>query len=222
MPTSVKPAARTSSQRASAAPGAAAQPGPAAPRPPESGPDLQALAKTLTDLARQMLAAIAQNPADKPRLIELATAAQASLKRGDAKQTAAFIQALRAALAKPGAAAGGAAPGPRPQAPAPSPAITKARQVWVATRQKVESDIGNLHDTFTAAFKGHGRHGDLTKAFRDRVDGVLGTLDEALAHKLDAVNAATDPGERAQLVQEAHALIAGYTGSPDDLFKIVR
>ncbi|MBV9757510.1 MAG: hypothetical protein JO047_10685 [Alphaproteobacteria bacterium] len=81
----------------------------------------------------------------------------------------------------------------------------------MATRQKVDSDIGNLHNAFTAAFKGHGRHGDLTKAFRDRVDSVLGTLDEALAHKLEAVNAAADPGDRTKLVQEAHVLIASYT-----------
>ncbi|MBV9756747.1 MAG: hypothetical protein JO047_06810, partial [Alphaproteobacteria bacterium] len=169
------------SAQGSAAPGQAAQPSPppaaaqpqaaqpaAAPRQPEPGPDLQALTKSLTDLVRQMLAVIAQNPGEKSNLAGLAAAAQAALKGGDAKQTQAGIEALRAALARAGGPGGTAAPGARPQAPAASPAIAKARQVWVATRQKVDSDIGNLHNAFTAAFKGHGRHGDLTKAFRDR------------------------------------------------------
>ncbi len=95
--------------------------------------------------------------------------------------------------------------------PTPSPAIAKARQAWMATRQKVDTDIGKLHGAFSTAFKGHGKHGDLTKAFRARVDSVLGTLDEALAEKLDAVNSATDPDARGKLVQEAHALIDGYS-----------
>ena len=202
--------AQPSPEPAAAAPSGPAQAGtsPAAPGQPKSGPDLQALTKTLTDLVRQMLAAIAQNPSAKSQLTELAGAAQASLKRGDAQQTQAGIEALRNALAKAGSTAPGSAPGP--QAPTPSPAIAKARQAWVATRQKVDADISNLHDAFTAAFKDHGRQGDLTKAFRDRVDSVLETLDEALAHKLDAVNGATDAGERAKLVQEAHTLIDGY------------
>jgi hypothetical protein len=43
----------------------------------------------------------------------------------------------------------------------------------------------------------HARQGDLSKAFRTRVDSVLDTLDESFAHKLDAVNIATDPTARA-------------------------
>ncbi len=124
------------------------------------------------------------------------------------------IETAAADISKTGLDAGKAAiaagsPGSAPAAP--SPAIAKARQAWVATRQKVDTDIGKLHDALSTAFKGHGKHGDLTKAFRDRVDGVLGTLDESLAGKLDAVNSATDQGERAKLVQEAQALIDGYS-----------
>jgi hypothetical protein len=51
----------------------------------------------------------------------------------------------------------------------------------------------------------------VTKAFRTRVDTVLSTLDEGLAHRLDAVNSATDSGLRGKLVQEAHALIGQYS-----------
>jgi hypothetical protein len=100
---------------------------------------------------------------------------------------------------------------PQAQSPSPSPALTKARLVWVATRQRVDSQLGELHAAFSSAFKAHARQADLTKAFRTRVDSVLDTIDESLAHKLDALNGAADPAERAKLVQEAHSLIDGYS-----------
>jgi len=213
----------TSAPAADAPATEAAAPPPPPPPPPSPAPeqprgetehgagaDLQALTRTLTDAVREMIAAVTQNPAEKPNLMGLAAAAQTSLKRGDAQGTQAGIKALRDGVARAKAAPPGGNGATR-QPPAPSPAIAKARQAWVATRQKVDTDIGNLHTAFSSAFKGHGRHGDITKAFRTRVDTVLGKLDEALAHKLDAVNQATDHGARAKLVEEAHALIADYT-----------
>jgi hypothetical protein len=87
----------------------------------------------------------------------------------------------------------------------------KARAVWVATRQKVERDLGTLHGAFASAFKGHAAEGKLIQAFRARVDTVLDTLGEELAHTLDAVNGAADPAQRQKLVEQAHAHIAQYT-----------
>src|SRR5271166_708756 len=113
------------------APASTTEPQPAdqvAERQAEPGPDLQRLAKTLTDLVRQMIAAIAQNPDAKFKLMELATAAQTSLKRGDPQRTMAGIEALRDAVAKASSGAGAAGPAARPQAPTSSPAIAKARQ----------------------------------------------------------------------------------------------
>ncbi len=179
----------------------------AAPAP--AAPDMGALTRQLTDLVKQMIPALAADPSRAAALKGLAVSAQTSLKAGDAGGAQSSIAALQGALGQ-GGATNGAVPAP-PPAPTPSPAIVKARQVWVATRQKVETDLDKLHGSFASAFKGHGRQADLTKAFRTRVDGVLGKLDEALAHKLDAVNNAANPTERAKLVQEAHTLIDGYS-----------
>jgi hypothetical protein len=93
---------------------------------------------------------------------------------------------------------------------APSPQIAKARMAWVATRQKVEGDLGKLHSAFGDAFKGHAQEDQINKAFRERVETVLNTLDGQLADTLDSVNNAKDANERAQLVQQAQALLQKY------------
>jgi hypothetical protein len=204
------------------APPATAQPAPpaAAPPPPAAGPaagpDAGALTKQLTDLVKRMIPTIAADPGRADGLKSLAVKAQSAIKSADLAGAADAVAALRSMLdgaAPPGTASASQQPaeGSRPAPPpAPSPTIAKARLAWVATRQKVEGDLGNLHGSFAKAFKGHGMERDLTKAFRARVDTVLGTLDETLAHKLDAVNSATDPAQRAKLVQEAHATIQTY------------
>jgi hypothetical protein len=107
-----------------------------------------------------------------------------------------------------------AAPAPNgsapPDASATAATIAKARTAWTATRQKVQGDLGKLHDQFGSAFKGHEQEDQITKAFRDRVGTVLDALDEGLADALDSVNKAKDPGERAQLVQQARTLLQKY------------
>ncbi|HME22297.1 MAG TPA: hypothetical protein VKI44_13310 [Acetobacteraceae bacterium] len=207
------PPAGPAPQATAAAPPPPAAPsgGPASPAPAPGQPgaaDVGALMKELTVLVRQIVALASTNPQAAAEHKELASKAQSSLKSGDAAGGRKHIDELRNRLH--GAATKPAAPQAPSQPHAPSPAIAKARLAWVATRQKVDGDLGKLHGAFSNAFKGHGRHGDVTKAFRTRVDTVLGTLDEGLAHKLDTLNNAKDPAEHAKLVQEAHGLIDGY------------
>jgi alpha-D-ribose 1-methylphosphonate 5-triphosphate synthase subunit PhnL len=86
----------------------------------------------------------------------------------------------------------------------------KSRAAWIATRAKVESDIAKLHGALSSAYQGHGAAEDLEKNFQTRVEAMLTVLDHGLAEKLDEVNKATDPGQRAQLVQQARAIMQGY------------
>jgi hypothetical protein len=199
-------------------------------------PDAASLTKELTALVKQMISVIAANPTMKTALAELATDAQASLKRGDLQQAAAGIEILRQAVsggADPSAATpngqssaaptsqstpnGSAEPAPNadddelgPEASAAAPAVTKARTAWVATRQKVEGDLGKLHAAFGGAFKGHDQEEQISKAFRERVESVLNTLDEELAQVLDSVNRARSRRERAEMVERAHAILARH------------
>ena len=96
-------------------------------------------------------------------------------------------------------------------APASSPAIAQGphrlgRDAW----KKVEGDLGKLHSAFANAFKGHEQEEQIGKAFQARVETVLNTLDEGLAHTLDAVNNAKDPSQRTQLVQQAQQMLQKY------------
>jgi hypothetical protein len=195
---------------------------PAAGNQQAAGPDAASLTADLTALVKKMVAVIATDPTKKSALAELATDAQASLKRGDLQRAAAGIDVLREALGSAGDTGGQPAPNgasraaPAPNAAAPPDAsaaaatIAKARAAWTATRSKVEGDLGKLHDQFGTAFKGHEQEDQITKAFRERVGTVLETIDEGLADMLDSVNKAKDPGERAQLVQKAQTLLQKY------------
>ena len=98
-----------------AAPATAAEPSPAAAAPPNAA----ALGKDLTDLVKRMLAVIAKDPTQKAALAELATDAQASLKRGDLDQASAGIDILREAV-KDGEAASAGRGGGAPQAGMPN------------------------------------------------------------------------------------------------------
>ena len=66
--------------------------------PASGAPDAAGLTKDLTGLVKQMLGVIKQDPTAKTALAELATDAQASLKRGDLEQAAAGIEILREAI----------------------------------------------------------------------------------------------------------------------------
>lgn len=96
--------------------------------------------------------------------------------------------------------------------PGADPTFGKARMAWIATRKKVETDIGKLHAAMAEAYKGHGIAADITAVFRTKVDPVMDNLDESLAHKLDEVTSNTDADTHAKLVQEARQIIERYRG----------
>lgn len=223
-------------------------PAPAAAPDAPATPDVATLTKTLTALVKRMLAVIAKDPSQKAALPELATDAQASLKRGDLSQAEAAIAVLGQALDgvdstaadASGSAAADDASAPAPdqsaappdQTATPAPAATtastdqpaasaapgngaaatytKSRMVWMATRQKMDGDIGKLHDAFMTVFKDHSQADALNKAFGDRISAVMEQFDEALAHKLDEIAANTDPAQHAKLVQEAQVQVQRY------------
>jgi hypothetical protein len=66
--------------------------------PANGQPDAATLTNTLTALVKRMMSVIANDPSQKAGLAELATDAQASLKRGDLAQAAAGIDVLRQAI----------------------------------------------------------------------------------------------------------------------------
>jgi hypothetical protein len=187
-----------------------------------SAPDTTSLTATLTTLVKQALPLIAADPSQADALKSLMTQAQAALKSGDLDTANGHVVSLQGLLN-----GGSGAPGSVPAGTAPNgdsmsnataasaPAIAKARMAWVATRQRVEGDLGKLHGAFTSALKGHSMEQELTRTFRNRVDTVLDKLGAQLSDKLDAINQATDPTQRAKLVQDAHALIAGYQAHVD-------
>jgi hypothetical protein len=116
------------------------------------------------------------------------------------------------AKARPAATAATATSGPTtaPTAGKNVATFAKARTAWIATRKKIEGDLGQLHGAFNSAFKGHPMGSDLGVAFKARADKVLDALDEALAHKLDEVTRNNDAAQHAKLVQEAQQIIQRY------------
>jgi hypothetical protein len=187
------------------APAAAAEPHPAAPpAAPPAAADPGALPRMLTDLVKRLAQADASR---QTGLKGLALEAQARLKAGDPAGASAAIEQLRAALDEigPASPATGGAP-----APAAAAAYAKARVAWLATRQKLETDIGKLQTVFASAFKDHAMSADLSAAFQSRVEKVLVQLDSELAHKLDAVAKAADPAQHAKLVGEARQIMQRY------------
>lgn len=123
-------------------------------------------------------------------------------------------QVLGVNLAKPAAAQSGSASGARTQTPAVPPAklatFTKSRMAWLATRKKVETDMDKLQSQVLMSFQGHSRIDDLEQAFRTRVETVLTSLDEQLAHALDDACKAEDPATHTTHVQTAKELIKRY------------
>jgi hypothetical protein len=95
-------------------------------------------------------------------------------------------------------------------AQARAPAIQKAQTAWNATLQKVEGDLGKLHNAFGGAFKGHDQEEEIGKAFRTRVDGVMQQFDKELHEVLESVNRARGRREREEMVKRAHEILARH------------
>lgn len=193
----------------------------AQPQAPGTGPNAADLTQRLTDLAKEMVQVVAADPSRLNELRSLATQAQNSLKSGDLQSASASADALEEALSSGGAAPAAPAP-PAPPAPAAGAApaapggpaaagtLAKSSLAWVATRKKIESDLGKLKGEIMAACKGQDIEAALEAGFRDKVEPVLAKLDASLSQKLDEVNKATDAGERTKLVAEAKQIMQRY------------
>jgi hypothetical protein len=199
-----------------AAPSATVTAEPAAPATPaaETASDASAVTKRLTDLVKRMMAVLGSNPAGSDAMKTAAVAAQAALKSGDLATAAASADTLERLLdaASSSASAGPTAAGGSNAAKngPGSPVFGKARATWTATRQKVESEIGKLHDELQATYKGQPVVADLEKAFRSKVEPMMAQFDATLSDKLDEVSKTTDPGTHAKLVAEAKQIITKY------------
>lgn len=195
----------------------------------QDGPSAADLLSDLHALVKRMLGVIRQDPSQKAALAELATDAQASLKGGDLKQTAAAIDVLRTALDSVGPAApAGAAPSSNgPAKPADSAApqahhgkphdgkaavqrYRKSRAVWLKTREKVDTDIRALHAKVMQVDHGGAFGDDLESQFLSVVDPILNTLDTSLAGILEDAEQATTAEATDRLLGAARARIEAY------------
>jgi hypothetical protein len=181
----------------------------AAPQQAPAGPDAGELGRTLAQLIGRVQK-VDQNA--RAPIAKLATDAGASIKSGDLQVAAGLIEQLRQALdnAAP-AAAGSAAPANGQADPRQASATyAKSRTAWIATRAKVESEVGKLSDALKAAYEEDGLADQVTAQFKQRMAPLLATFDDTLANTLDAVNNETDAQKRAVLVADARTQIARY------------
>lgn len=192
----------------------------------QDAPDAKALTRDLAQSIKRMMVVIGTNPSLKAGLVEMATDAQASLKRGDLQQAAAGIAVIKQALDSADEpnrddAKSGGDDGATSQAqavPAGTPAHGKAavqryrksRQVWVATRKKVDADLEKLSGAI-GSFDHGGRFGnDIAATFLKTIDPVLSTLDDSLAGLLEQAENAEDQEEADQALEQARTTIGLY------------
>jgi len=175
--------------------------------PPAQQEDPAALTKELTDLIKQVVAAIGADPSRGATLKGLAAGATTDLKSGDLAGARSGIDALRAALAQASAAA---APANGAGGPPNAPALGKAKQAWTAARKKVESELGKLHAEMTDHYKDSAFATQLDQVFSSKIEPILIGLDETLSEKLDAVLNNTDPSQHNKLVADARQTISQY------------
>lgn len=175
------------------------------------------LKAALMGLVQRMMVAIGKDPSQKAGLVELATDAQVSLKRGDLEQAAAAIDLLRQSLE----AVGG--PHRQPSGEADDTDATpvaggkaavqryrKSRQVWLATRAKVDADIQKLSRIVLSMDHGDAFGDQLEQMFFKAVDPVLSTLDDSLAGILSEAENAADRAELDRLLDQARTTIGLY------------
>jgi hypothetical protein len=199
----------SSSQQATGTPPA---PPPNAPTPPnapsQAALDANALRAALTQLTAAIQKVANGEATLQASLVQLATAADGSLKASDLPKANEGIEALRRALAaameqaKLNAQVAGGGAGPVTYA--------KSRLAWLAARKKVESDIETLRQRIVDTFKDEPIAPQLETSYKTKVAPVLATLDESLADTLDAAVNATNPQQRATLVKEAKDIMQKY------------
>ena len=208
---------------------------PAPQAAPQSGEKFNpaALTKRLGELVKQMLPLMRSDPDRAAELKQLAAQAQTALRGGDEQAALQAVDAFERALtggtqagggAQAGAAAAGAAAGAATEATgadgaagaagaaggAAVQALQQSRVAWVSARQKIEDEIGKLHDAMAKHYDGHAFGTDLDKIFSSKIEPILSSLDHTLADKLDEVGKATDPAERSKLAGEAQKVIDRY------------
>ncbi len=203
----------------------------------DSAEVLRLLKVDLTDLVKEMLGVIKRDPTAKTALAELATDAQASLKRGDVDQASAGIDILRQAIdsyseqdgdeeeeeqqegedqtetpdAQDASDGNGQSKGANgKEGHASVQKFHKSRVAWTATRAKVDTELQKLSKAIMDASAGEDMVEGLEDQFFKVVDPVLAELDETLSDTLSAA-ADADGEERERLLDEARKTIARYT-----------
>ncbi len=91
-----------------------------------------------------------------------------------------------------------------------SVAYDKSRQIWLATRKRIEGEIEKLRSQIVATYQQDGIAGEIDRLYRAKVAPVLTSLDESLATKLDEATKEADPARRTQFVTEARGIIERY------------
>jgi len=162
--------------------------------------DVALLRPTMASLIGRI--ALVADPAWKAALAQLAAAADAQMKANDFAAAEDAIANLLAAMDAP--PLGQAAPA------AIKVTYAKSRLAWLATRQKIESEIERLRGELNTAFAGDDAFSGIDAAYTQFVSPVLAALDERLADKLDEATNAVDAASRAKLVDEAKAIMQQY------------
>ena len=88
--------------------------------------------------------------------------------------------------------------------------LAKVRQVWVAARRKVESDVSKLQTAVVDAYADRGLGPKLAAAYQNEVAWVLNQLDERVMSALDDLVANGNERRHAALVGEAREAIGDY------------
>jgi hypothetical protein len=117
-----------------------------------------------------------------------------------------------------------AAPPPPPAASGPSEqavaaalvAVGKSSQVWEATLNAVERQVGELHKKLAAAYQGHGFAAELDRAFTSKVEPMMEALDAKLVATLGRVAGASTPEARNAAVAEARDIVARFAAYLDN------
>jgi hypothetical protein len=203
------------------------------------------LTQQLTGLVKQMMSAVASNPAQKTTLAQLATTAQASLKQGNLQQAAAGIASLQQALAGGSGASSGPSSGngaapldgaaatpvlPAPPLPAspppasPPPASPPPPTAGAAPATAPQSNGAAVKPSDTPAGKVHAKAGVAWKATHTKMTGDLDQLtskftaafkDHAQADELQKAFKAKIDGVLGQLDQSLSAKLGELNEAKD-------
>lgn len=176
--------------------------------------DAGAMTDDLTGLIKRMMPVIVADPSRKEQLAGFATGASKALKSGDLETADSMMGQLRDALETPepspaqtdkDPAAGSASVGADAVA-----RYRKSRQVWLATRAKIDADIKKLSKTILSIDHDGAFGDDLEQNFLSAIDPVLSTLDDSLADILSDAEKAASADEAAAKLDQARTTVGLY------------